>query len=158
NLRAIIEKPEEFMLPAEKAARHVRFGWRNYDYFKVTPHEKVIYLIDGKVMGLGDPGMDAVLAFLRKQHEGTLLTMPQFSTSKLVQDVDEDRVPFPSRRDEFQETVKSRRIAIDYDSTVPESNFKADAIHSILSLGHLVRDGETPKNADMIVSWRNYAA
>jgi hypothetical protein len=158
NLRAIIETPEEFMLATEKAARHVRFDWRNYDYFRETPHERVIYLIDGKVMGIGDPGMDAVLAFLRKQQEGTLLTIPQFSTSKFVQDVDKDRVPFSSRRNEFQEIVKSRRIEIDYAWTVPMSNFKADAIHPFLSLGHLVRDGETPKNADMILSWKDYAA
>jgi hypothetical protein len=157
NLRAIIEKPEEFMLAAEKAARRVGFGWRNYDYFKETPHEKVIYLIDGEVMGIGDPGMDAVLAFLRKQQEGTLLTMPQFSTSKFVQYVDEDRVPFPSRRNEFQEIVKTRKIEVDYEPTVPETNFKSDAIHTLLSFGRIVRDGEVPKKADLTLSWRNYA-
>jgi hypothetical protein len=158
RLRAVIEKPEQFMLASEKAAHRATLTWCNYDYFRETPHAEVVYLVNGKVMGLGDAGMDGVLAFLRAQPNRTLLSMPQFTTSRLTPDIDQDRVPFPRRRDEFDAVVQGKGIDLDYVLTVPQSHHQADSIESMASLGRIVRDGAIPKRADLVLSWKNFSA
>lgn len=158
HLRAVIEKPPVHIRASETAAHRVAFNWCNYDYYKNTPHAEVVYLVNGKMLGMGDKGMDAVLAFLGEQPDETLLSMPQYSSSKMAPKIDKTRVPFPDRREDFEAVVKRKRLQLDYDSIVPQSHFRSDSIRSLTSLGRIVRDGQIAKKADLVLSWKGYTA
>ena len=158
KLRAFIEKPRQTMNPSELASHHVSFSWQNYDYFTDSLHEDVIYVIDGTIFGIGNSGMNAVLKFLREQPDETVLSMPQFApNSKFVPKVDKDRLPFPRRRDEFEELVKTKRIRIDYDRVTPQSKYQSDSFETLLSLGRVIRDRGQAQPADAVLSWTDFA-
>src|SRR5262249_42320146 len=61
-----------------------------------------------------------------------------------------------SRRRVFDKLLKEKRIEVDYDTIVPQSHYQADSVRLLLSLGRVIRDNQAAKNADVILSWKNY--
>jgi hypothetical protein len=151
------------------------FEWRNFRSV-ATPHEEVVYLIDGKLAGIGDAGFDVVLNRLRQLPKGQDIAYPQYHLGRGaiesipdMKQVDsyvrqfeaKDPVPFEKRRKEFDDLIKQKHFAVGRDSITSGSDAsiyeyeEAPAfLKSLLSFATIVRDGAKPSKADAVISWK----
>ncbi len=77
RFQLVIECPKNQWPTSANCPAGCRFEWRNFRS-AATPHDEVVYLVDGGVGGLGDSGFDAVLKRLRQLPLGAYLEYPQY--------------------------------------------------------------------------------
>jgi len=149
--------------------------WRNFRSV-ATPHEEVVYLIDGKLAGMGDAGFDAVLKRLRDLPQGQDIAYPRYYLGRgaiesipdmkqidsyIKQFEAKDIVPFDKRRKEFDDLIKQKHFAVGRDSITSGSDASIDEyeeapafLKSLLSFATIVRDEAKPAKADAVISWK----
>jgi hypothetical protein len=166
-----VECEKEWWPECANCPIHCRFEWRNFES-KETPDEDVVYLVDGKLAGMGDTGFDAVLKQLRQLPPGASVTYPKYWLHpKAVHGKDRDRfeakdlVPFDRRRKDLDEVIEQARLKVgrdrvlywpkpDYDGTVDEKEEANWFLKSLLRFATIVCDGAKPAKADVVVSWK----
>jgi hypothetical protein len=148
GLRSVVEMPAEYVWPWDTAAHRATIRWRRFNAEQATP-EEFVYLANGKYVGTGDRGFDALLKFIQEQPAGSVVGIPAYT--RLEQKLDDD-LPFQSRRAEFDAQLKSRSIVLDYLDDARERG----VLETLVNLGTIVRDGRRPRNADATLSWSSF--
>jgi len=148
GLRAIVEMPADYLWPWDTAAHRGTIEWRNSNRDGTT-HDEVVYLANGKYVGMGNRGFDALLKFIQDQPADSVIGILAYTRRDRVLP---DRVPFQARRAEFDELLKSRSVFLDY----LDPGVTRGALETLVRLGTIVRDGRQPQHADAILSWTDY--
>ncbi|MCE9545247.1 MAG: hypothetical protein K8T25_06985 [Planctomycetia bacterium] len=135
-----------------------QFEWRNFN-LPATPHDEVLYLLDGKPVGMGNAGFDAVLQRIKQLPAGAYLEYPQYHLSSRAATEEEqekfdaeDPVPFGKRRRELNDIVKQHRLVVDRGS-IPGDEETSIYLNKLLQFAVIVRDGAKPARADAVISW-----
>ncbi len=170
RFQLVIECPKNQWPTSANCPAGCRFEWRNFRS-AATPHDEVVYLVDGAVGGLGDSGFDAVLKRLRQLPLGAYLEYPQYclhgvpyrEPARAAFEA-QDLVPFAHRRQELENVVSRGHLVAGrnqvlywpkpkYDDRIDEEKQRDWYLHSLLRFATIVRDGAKPANADVVVSW-----
>ena len=159
------EWPKWLDCPAES-----RMEWRNVT--ARTPQAEVLYLIDGKVAGLGDRGFDRILAHAGQLPVGAYYSYPQLRVHGRAFEGDEEvprrvreLVPFGERHSELKRTIEQRRLVVGrqyltywpkdaYSGEIDDGTTTVWYFDSLFRVGIIVRDGKQPTKADAVVSWQ----
>jgi hypothetical protein len=170
RFQLVIECPKDEWPMSANCPVRCRFEWRNFRS-AATPHDEVVYLVDGAVGGLGDAGFDAVLKRLRQLPRGAYFEYPQYCLHAVPYRLsaretfeEEDPVPFAHRRNEMGDIVARRGLVVGrnrvlywpkpkYDDHVDKAMERGWYLHCLLRFAAIVRDGAKPANADLVVSW-----
>lgn len=169
--RLAVESPRNYWPKHANRPAQCRFTWRNFSSM-TTPHDEVVYLVDGKVMGMGDGGFTNALNELRKLPPGAQLEYPRYclhpqAYSKEQREAFEVKNPLPfSRRGaEFMDVVKERGLVVDrvgvlcwpkpeYDGRIDEGRECDWFLDSLLRFAIIIRDDAKPSDADAVISWK----
>ncbi len=142
-----------------------------------TPHEEVLYTINGDYAGHGDAGFDRVLARIQEQPKGSQLWLPQYEYSGRYaietmgieeRDAANQEVrtitPYSHRHSEWEAAIKSRALEVQHvralpgKSTVLSWNSGDRYGYTFVSHGRIVRHNEKPRRAVATLGWTDYAA
>ena len=142
-----------------------------------TPHEEVLYTINGDYVGRGDAGFDRVLARIRELPKGSQLWLPQYEYSGRyaveTMGVEERAAankeartiaPYSRRRSELEAAIKSRALDVQHvralpgKSTVLSWNSGDRYGYTFVSHGRIIRHNEKPRRAAATLAWTGYAA
>ena len=82
----VVEFPKKEWPKYANCPARCRLEWRNFRSL-AAPHDEVVYLIDGKVAGMGSVGFDAVLKRLRELPSGAYLQYPQYWLHPMAYDL-----------------------------------------------------------------------
>lgn len=172
KFRLVFECPKDRRPKQANCPARCRFTWRNFRSL-TTPHKEVVYLVDGKVMGMGNAGFSNALKELRRLPRGAHLEYPRYGLhhetprKKREAFYAKDSVPFTSRGVEFMDVVKERNLVVDrywiryWPKTTynPTGRFEEEQegdcfLESLLRFAVIIRDGAKPSKADAVVSWK----
>lgn len=149
---------------------HCRFEWRNFQS-AATPHDEVVYLFDGKPVGMGDTGFDVVLNLLKALPRGAYVEYPQFgihgkayNATKREEFKSKDMVPFDRRRDELNTVLANGKFNLGryhvlywpkptYGDYVDGGIERSWYLPTLLRFATIIRDDAKPAQADAVISW-----
>lgn len=151
--------------------------WRNYRG-KQTPHNEVIYLVNGAYAGRGDQGFDHVLKMIDSLSEGASVVLPQYrlmgrmaKEGKSVDEIDSlnqellKLVPFGTRRQKLDDVIRKRKLTLIHNDELPGQastvvSWGSGDRHasSIASFGRIVYHGETPRTPSLRLGWKDFRA
>jgi hypothetical protein len=175
RFRVVFEWPKKDWPAWANRPACCRFEWRNFESAE-TPHEEVLYLVDGKVAGMGDAGFTAVLERLAALPAGAYVEYPQYRIHGMAMEHElreafraADLVPFAHRRKELSDLVQANRLVTGrtfvlywpkptYDNRVDRGAQQQWYLSSLLRFATIVRDGNQPAEADLVVTWMKKAA
>src|SRR5579872_7466970 len=157
----------------EKEILHV--GWRNYQS-KTTPHDEVIYMVNGRSVGAGDRGLDVVLDRVRMLSIGSRLSYYKYAgtdagkwstkesreTAKKLEMA--DPVPFTQRREELDRIVAERELEVTRprkyfsvrlpDDFLIDDRYPAGYFSTLLRFSKIVPEGQERSPAALTLSWK----
>lgn len=157
-------------------ANSLSVDWDNFRGVD-TPHEEVLYTINGDYVGRGDVGFDRVLARIQELPKGSQLWLPQYEYSGRyaietmgieVRDAANQEVrtiaPYSHRRNELEAAIKSRALDVQHvralpgKSTVLSWNSGDRYGYTFVSNGRIIRHNEKPRRAAAKLGWTDYEA
>jgi hypothetical protein len=148
-----------------------RFEWRNFES-PATPRGEVVYLVDGRAVGMGDAGFGAVLKRIAGLPVGAYVDYPQYVLHGMAFQAElrakfrsADMVPFAHRRKDLHEVATKARLVVGrtfvvywpkpvYDDHVDRLEERRWFFRSLLRFATIIRDGRKPAPADIVVSWK----
>ncbi len=158
-----VHRPEPIIAALRERARKrpLHLDWTNFRGPK-TPHNEVVYLLNGEFAGRGDNGFDHVLASLDKTPSGSGVVLPQYELSgrfaierytrkelKIRNEQLRSVVPFADRRAEFEKRIAACQLELMHDRRSPGETETVAAWGDggwefILRTGRIVRHDERP--------------
>ena len=178
KLKATLTAPPRLAEALRRASNPKRLviDWRNF-HGTNTPHEEVLYLTNGRFVGRGDEGIDALLAELAKLPSGAEVVLPRyqhggraalnkFSYEELgaMNAAIRDLVPFAGKKAEFDAAILKGEFEVTFVQISPGEDFGTvmdwnggDRYgQSFVSVGRIVRHDEKKGDAAIRLGWARY--
>lgn len=163
---------------AEARQKVLSIDWKNF-HGPGTPHNEVVYLVNGRYVGRGDAGVDQIISQIEKLESGWKVQLPhyrltgRYATERFGRDelrgLNEELsniVPFADRRKELIDKIISKTGEVVTGSkqgspdggTILSWSSGDRYAFKIASFGRIIYHDQTPKPTALKLSWTGYNA
>ena len=166
---------------AKSNGQPTSIGWSNFRG-PSTPHNEVLYELNGEFIGRGDEGLDRVIARIDQLPVGSHIVFPRYViggrwahdlyTEEEVESINKKlqaTIPFAARKRELAAKIRERNLKVTFSpwqlsasdksrNTVMDWGATNRYAQAFVEFGRIVRYDERPRPAAARLSWARYNA